>query len=52
MIHATGLGDFRNRMGIGLLIAAGANTQRITATGDVVAYGFATGSSRNALNNL
>jgi F0F1-type ATP synthase assembly protein I len=39
-------------MSVGLLIAAGTNTQKITATGDVVEYSSVAGSSRNILNNL
>jgi hypothetical protein len=38
--------------GVGLFFAAGTNTQKITATGDVVEYNTAAGSNRIIQNNL
>jgi TolB-like protein len=47
-----GSASYSTGMSVGLLIAAGTNTQKITATGDVVRYNSVAGSSRNILNNL
>jgi TolB-like protein len=39
-------------IGVGLFFAAGTNTQKITATGDVIEYNSIAGSSRTIQNNL